>query len=159
MKPTRLAILLLMIPLFFSCKEPDHGFCFTDIDHKTGFDAPVTFEIKMIDTINPQQLDVTARLYHHKQTHDTIPVVLQVKSPGGQYGCDTLYLPITAENTDNCSYIRTNGHTTFQWTYRRNIINREYGVWSFTLSPLEEYGDMSVYKSITGLGIYCKTDR
>lgn len=159
MKIPQLAILALLSVLLLSCKEPDHGFCFTDINPETGFDAPVNFEIKMIDTINPQQLSVAARLYHHKQTHDTIPVVLEVKSPSGQYGCDTLYLPVISENTPNCSYERANGYTTLQWTCRRNIINREYGEWSFTMSPLASYADKSVYRSITGLGIYCKTDK
>lgn len=159
MKIPQLAILMLMIPVLFACNEPDYGFSFTDINPKTGFDAPVSFDITMNDTINPQQLSVAVRLYHHKQTHDTIPVVLGVHSPLGQYGCDTLYLPVISKNTPNSSYERSNGYTTLQWTCRRNIINRESGVWSFTLSPLHSYADKSVYRSITGLGIYCKTDK
>ncbi len=158
MNISRLATILLMIPVLFSCNEPDHGFCFTDIDPRNGFDTPVTFKIKMIDTTNPQQLDVSARLYHHKQIHNTVPIVLSVKSPSGQYGCDTLFLPITAEGSAHCSYVRTNGYTTFQWTCRKNILNREYGEWSFTLHPLDGIEDNSVYKSITGLGIHCKTE-
>ena len=98
MRFPRLAILMLIVPVLFSCNEPDHGFCFTDISPETGFDAPVKFELKMIDTINPQQLSVAARLYHHKQTHNTIPVVLEAVSPSGQHGCDTLYLPIPSLN-------------------------------------------------------------
>lgn len=159
MKLPRLAILMLIVPALLACNEPDHGFRFADISPETGFDAPVRFELKMIDTVNPQQLSVAARLYHHKQTHNTIPVVLEAVSPSGQYGCDTLYLPIVPESTPQCRYERGNGYTTLQWTYRRNIINREYGVWKFTMSPLRSYEDRSVYKSVTGLGIYCKTDK
>lgn len=153
-----LPIYALLCLTLFSCNKPVKSFCFRELDAECGLNSAVTFSLEINDTINPQQMDLSARLYDHNDDENgEIPLILQITSPSGAMGCDTLCLLFGKRSADD-SIIRKNGFITINRTYRKNIIIREAGVWNFSISPYKEKENNHIFDKITGLGIFFKKE-
>ena len=153
-----LPIYALLCLALFSCSKPVKSFCFKELDPEYGLNSAVTFSLEINDTIDPQQMDLSARLSDYNDDENgEIPLILQITSPSGAMGCDTLCLLFGKRSADE-SIIRNNGHITINRTYRKNIIIRESGVWNFSISPYKEKGSNHIFKKITGLGIFFKKE-
>lgn len=155
----RCFILLFLLPLLASCNKPAKEFCFIELSHTCGFDAPATLTLDITDTLTPMQMNLSARLFDSAISENgTISVVFKAISPSGLCGCDTLYLPVKRKQNSNIAYNEGNGTLTLNWPYRKNIIFKESGVWTFSISPYNRTSQNDLYKNITGLGISCKKE-
>ena len=156
-----IAIITLFVSVFISCNEPIKELCFVEFDRNKGFEAPALLSLDMRDTVWPQQLFLSARLhtYNSSVIATSIPLIVKIVSPSGLHKNDTISLPLNFSESAEYNRNKINGYINFQWPYRKNIINREAGVWTFELSPYttEEHHN-NIFKNITGLGISCKKE-
>ncbi len=143
----RLLAVMMLMPVIFSCQEPVRNFCWAELEHSSGLDSAVTLKLDMNATIEPQQLDLSMRLCDYTFNGTSLPLAVRVKSPSGLTGCDTITLPLSGK-----------GYITLNWIYRKNIFNKEAGLWEFTVMPLDSIKYRNIYRNITGLGIVCKKE-
>ena len=157
-----IAIITLFLSVFISCNEPIKELCFIEFEKDQGFEAPALLSLDMRDTVSPQQLFLCARLHSYNSAFEatSIPLIVKIESPGGLCKSDTVSLPLNISEHTEIAYNKLNGYINLQWPYRRNIINRESGIWKFELSPYnpDKETDNSIFKNITGLGISCKKE-
>ena len=162
MRSHNIAIITLILSVFISCNEPIKELCFVEFEKDQGFEAPALLSLDMRDTVSPQQLFLCARLHTYNSAFKatSIPIIVKIESPGGLLKSDTVSLPLNISEPTEITYNKFNGYINLQWPYRRNIINRESGIWKFELSPYitDEDLDNSIFKNITGLGISCKKE-